>query len=71
MGEGWGGGGDTVGFGVGAGSRSLPPSYNAQKYYDRLPELKQAVDQIRSGFFSSDEPDLFRDVVDMLFHHDR
>uniref|UniRef100_A0A669QJJ8 Alpha-1,4 glucan phosphorylase n=1 Tax=Phasianus colchicus TaxID=9054 RepID=A0A669QJJ8_PHACC len=45
--------------------------YNAQQYYDRLPELKQAVDQIRSGFFSSDEPDLFRDVVDMLFHHDR
>uniref|UniRef100_A0A8C2TIX9 Alpha-1,4 glucan phosphorylase n=1 Tax=Coturnix japonica TaxID=93934 RepID=A0A8C2TIX9_COTJA len=45
--------------------------YNAQQYYDRLPELKQAVDQIQSGFFSSDEPDLFRDVVDMLFHHDR
>ncbi|XP_065604671.1 glycogen phosphorylase, liver form [Cyrtonyx montezumae] len=45
--------------------------YNAQQYYDRLPELKQAVDQIQNGFFSLNEPDLFRDVVNMLFHHDR
>ncbi|NXL46900.1 PYGL protein, partial [Podilymbus podiceps] len=45
--------------------------YNAQKYYDRLPELKQAIDQIQSGFFSPKEPDLFKDVVNMLFHHDR
>uniref|UniRef100_A0A8C3CML6 Alpha-1,4 glucan phosphorylase n=1 Tax=Cairina moschata TaxID=8855 RepID=A0A8C3CML6_CAIMO len=45
--------------------------YDAQQYYDRLPELKQAVDQIKSGFFSSNEPDLFKDVVNMLFHHDR
>ncbi|XP_075283344.1 glycogen phosphorylase, liver form [Opisthocomus hoazin] len=45
--------------------------YNAQEYYDRLPELKQAIDQIRSGFFSPQEPDLFKDVVNMLFHHDR
>ncbi|XP_010186157.1 PREDICTED: glycogen phosphorylase, liver form [Mesitornis unicolor] len=45
--------------------------YNAQEYYDRLPELKQAIDQIASGFFSPQEPDLFNDVVNMLFHHDR
>ncbi|KAK2539032.1 Pygl [Columba guinea] len=45
--------------------------YNAQQYYDRLPELKQAIDQIKSGFFSPEEPDLFKDVVNMLFHHDR
>uniref|UniRef100_A0A8B9MRU7 Alpha-1,4 glucan phosphorylase n=1 Tax=Accipiter nisus TaxID=211598 RepID=A0A8B9MRU7_9AVES len=45
--------------------------YNAQEYYNRLPELKQAIDQIKSGFFSPDEPDLFKDVVNMLFHHDR
>ncbi|KAJ6654042.1 hypothetical protein lerEdw1_007551 [Lerista edwardsae] len=45
--------------------------YNAQEYYDRLPELKQAVDQIKSGFFSPKQPDLFKDMVDMLFHHDR
>uniref|UniRef100_A0A8C0ICR0 Alpha-1,4 glucan phosphorylase n=1 Tax=Bubo bubo TaxID=30461 RepID=A0A8C0ICR0_BUBBB len=45
--------------------------YHAQEYYNRLPELKQAIDQIRSGFFSPKEPDLFKDVVNMLFHHDR
>ncbi|KFM02078.1 Glycogen phosphorylase, liver form, partial [Aptenodytes forsteri] len=45
--------------------------YNAQEYYDQLPELKQAIDQIKSGFFSPKEPDLFKDVVNMLFHHDR
>ncbi|XP_071601228.1 glycogen phosphorylase, liver form [Heliangelus exortis] len=45
--------------------------YNAQGYYNRLPELKQAIDQIQSGFFSPEEPDLFKDVVNMLFHHDR
>ncbi|NXE51652.1 PYGL protein, partial [Casuarius casuarius] len=45
--------------------------YNAQEYYDELPELKQAIDQIKSGFFSPKEPELFKDVVNMLFHHDR
>ncbi|KAM7109445.1 glycogen phosphorylase, liver form isoform 1-T2 [Ciconia maguari] len=45
--------------------------YNAQEYYDRLPELKQVIDQIKSGFFSPKEPDLFKDVVNMLFYHDR
>nr|XP_013812122.1 PREDICTED: glycogen phosphorylase, liver form-like [Apteryx mantelli mantelli] len=45
--------------------------YNAQEYYDKLPELKQAIDQIKSGFFSPKEPELFKNVVDMLFHHDR
>ncbi|NWJ00014.1 PYGL protein, partial [Crypturellus undulatus] len=45
--------------------------YNAREYYEKLPELKQAVDQIQSGFFSPHEPGLFRDVVNMLFHHDR
>ncbi|KAL8168653.1 UNVERIFIED_CONTAM: hypothetical protein K2H54_009631 [Gekko kuhli] len=45
--------------------------YNALDYYDRLPELKQAIDQIKSGFFSPKQPDLFKDVVDMLLYHDR
>uniref|UniRef100_A0ACB8G5W5 Uncharacterized protein n=1 Tax=Sphaerodactylus townsendi TaxID=933632 RepID=A0ACB8G5W5_9SAUR len=45
--------------------------YIAKDYYDRIPELKHAIDQIKSGFFSPKQPDLFRDVVDMLFHHDR
>uniref|UniRef100_A0A8C3SNC0 Alpha-1,4 glucan phosphorylase n=1 Tax=Chelydra serpentina TaxID=8475 RepID=A0A8C3SNC0_CHESE len=45
--------------------------YNAQEYYDKLPELKQAIDQIKSGFFSPMQPDLFNEVTNMLFHHDR
>lgn len=45
--------------------------YNAQEYYDRLPELRQAVDQIRDGFFSPKEPDCFKDIVNMLLYHDR
>nr|XP_006116366.2 glycogen phosphorylase, liver form isoform X2 [Pelodiscus sinensis] len=45
--------------------------YSAQEYYDKLPELKQAMDQIRSGFFSPQQPDLFKDLSNMLFHHDR
>ncbi|XP_059497433.1 glycogen phosphorylase, muscle form [Stegostoma tigrinum] len=45
--------------------------YNARSYYERLPELKLAIDQISSGFFSPKEPDLFKDIVNMLMHHDR
>ncbi|XP_043371845.1 glycogen phosphorylase, liver form isoform X3 [Dermochelys coriacea] len=45
--------------------------YNAQEYYDKLPELKQAIDQIKCGFFSPKQPDLFNEVTNMLFHHDR
>uniref|UniRef100_A0A8C3BW27 Alpha-1,4 glucan phosphorylase n=1 Tax=Cairina moschata TaxID=8855 RepID=A0A8C3BW27_CAIMO len=45
--------------------------YNALEYYERLPELRQAIDQISSGFFSPGDPGCFRDVVNMLMHHDR
>uniref|UniRef100_H3B242 Alpha-1,4 glucan phosphorylase n=1 Tax=Latimeria chalumnae TaxID=7897 RepID=H3B242_LATCH len=45
--------------------------YNAQEYYDRLPELKEVIDQIKNGFFSPKQPDLFKDIIDMLFHFDR
>ena len=48
-----------------------PHRYNAREYYDRLPELKQAMDQISSGFFSPKDPDCFRDIVNMLLNHDR
>lgn len=46
-------------------------SYNAREYYERLPELKLAVDQIQSGFFSPTQPELFRDLVNVLMNHDR
>lgn len=45
--------------------------YNASEFYERLPELKLAVDQIQSGFFSPTQPDLFRELCDMLLQHDR
>ncbi|RVE60162.1 hypothetical protein OJAV_G00178030 [Oryzias javanicus] len=45
--------------------------YDAASYYNRIPELKQAVDQISEGFFSPDHPGLFKDLVNMLMHHDR
>merc|ERR1712212_775842 len=46
--------------------------YNAFDYYNANPELKQVLDMIRDGFFSlSNSPDEFKDIVDMLLHHDR
>uniref|UniRef100_A0A3P8Z5D2 Alpha-1,4 glucan phosphorylase n=1 Tax=Esox lucius TaxID=8010 RepID=A0A3P8Z5D2_ESOLU len=46
-------------------------SYHATEYYNRIPELKQAMDQIAGGFFSPKQPDLFKELVDLLMHHDR
>ncbi|XP_007886385.1 glycogen phosphorylase, liver form isoform X3 [Callorhinchus milii] len=45
--------------------------YDASEYYRKIPELKEVIDQISSGYFSPKQPDLFRDIVNMLFHHDR
>uniref|UniRef100_A0A4W5MUN4 Alpha-1,4 glucan phosphorylase n=1 Tax=Hucho hucho TaxID=62062 RepID=A0A4W5MUN4_9TELE len=45
--------------------------YDAMEYYNRIPELKQAMDQIAGGYFSPDQHDLFKDIVNMLLHHDR
>uniref|UniRef100_A0A7N8XFN2 Alpha-1,4 glucan phosphorylase n=1 Tax=Mastacembelus armatus TaxID=205130 RepID=A0A7N8XFN2_9TELE len=45
--------------------------YHAAEYYNHLPELKQAIDQIAGGFFSPKQPDLFKEIVNMLMHHDR
>uniref|UniRef100_A0A8C8EW59 Alpha-1,4 glucan phosphorylase n=1 Tax=Oncorhynchus tshawytscha TaxID=74940 RepID=A0A8C8EW59_ONCTS len=45
--------------------------YHASEYYNRIPELKQAMDQIAGGFFSHKQPDLFKELVDLLMHHDR
>lgn len=52
-------------------SALISPRYNAREFYERLPELRQAVDQISSGFFSPKDPDCFKDVVNMLMDHDR
>ena len=46
-------------------------SYDAMVYYKRNPELRRVMDQITSGFFNPKNPDLFKDVTDMLFKYDR
>ena len=45
--------------------------YNAHEFYNKLPELRQCIDMISSGFFSPHDINLFKDVVDMLMNHDR
>lgn len=40
-------------------------------YYKKIPELKQVMDQITSGFFSPRNPDMFKDLTNMLFKYDR
>lgn len=45
--------------------------YNAYDYYNKLPEAKQCIDQIQSGFFSPSNPDEFKDIADVLLKWDR
>lgn len=40
-------------------------------YYKKIPALKEVMDQITSGFFSPKNPELFKDLTNMLFKHDR
>jgi starch phosphorylase len=40
--------------------------YNPGDYYRKDPELKKALDMIRSGSFTPDEPDLFKPIWDKL-----
>jgi starch phosphorylase len=42
--------------------------YNPWDYYEGNPYLKGAIDLISSGFFSPDEPALFKPLVDSLLH---
>ncbi|CAF3685210.1 unnamed protein product [Rotaria sp. Silwood1] len=41
--------------------------YKSKEYYEREPELKRALDQIRDGFFSPEDPNLFADIIKNLF----
>ncbi|XP_058470512.1 glycogen phosphorylase, liver form [Solea solea] len=45
--------------------------YDAMTYYKKIPVLKQVMDQIMSGFFSPKNPELFKDLTNMLLKHDR
>lgn len=44
-------------------------NYQPREYYERIPELKQALDQIHDGFFSPDEPGRFRAIYDSLINY--
>jgi starch phosphorylase len=50
---------------------ALRPGYRALDYYHANPILKQAIDLIRNGFFSPDQPGLFQPLVDLLLNADR
>lgn len=42
--------------------------YNPWNYYNANEELKQAIDQIREGYFSPDNKTLFQPIIDALLH---
>ncbi len=44
--------------------------YRPRNYYETDPELKEALDQIASGYFSPQNPGLFRPLVESLLEHD-
>ena len=44
--------------------------YNPRDFYNKSSELKGVIDLIDSGFFSPENPGLFRSIVDSLMSHD-
>ncbi len=45
-------------------------TYNPGRYYEEDKELKQAINQIRGGYFSPNARELFHPVVNPLLEHD-
>lgn len=48
----------------------LKQNYDPTEYYNSNQELKAAVDQIKSGYFSNGDPELFQPLVDALLEKD-
>jgi starch phosphorylase len=44
-------------------------TYNPRTYVEAEPDLKQALEQIRNGWFSSDEPDRYKGITEALLEH--
>ena len=40
--------------------------YKSKEFYEREPELKRALDQIRDGVYSPEDPNMFNDIVKHL-----
>mgnify|MGYP001602346574 FL=1 len=59
-------------FGLNAAdaAQRLQGGYDPQRISDENPELRQVLDMIGSGYFSPDEPELFRPIVDTLTRGD-
>jgi len=49
---------------------NLRQSYNPRIYYEKNEELKKAIDQIKDGYFSPGQPNLFQPIVDALLQKD-
>jgi starch phosphorylase len=45
--------------------------YNAQDFINKNKDLSQIIDQIETGFFTPDTPDLLKDLAASLKYHDR
>ncbi|HOJ64210.1 MAG TPA: glycogen/starch/alpha-glucan phosphorylase [Spirochaetota bacterium] len=45
--------------------------YNPREYYENNPRLKKVIDLISCGFFSSENPILFKPIIDSLLNHDQ
>ena len=50
--------------------RVVREGYRPREIYEREPELREALDQIRSGVFSGGDAEMFRPLVDSLIDHD-
>lgn len=48
----------------------LKQNYNPTEYYNNNQELKAAIDQIKSGYFSNGDSELFQPLVDALLKED-
>ncbi|HOP85363.1 MAG TPA: glycogen/starch/alpha-glucan phosphorylase [Syntrophorhabdaceae bacterium] len=49
---------------------NLRQSYNPFMYYEKNEELKKAIDQIRDGYFSPEQLNLFQPIVNALLQRD-
>lgn len=45
--------------------------YNPRHYYDTNAELRQVLDQINNGYFSPEDPNLFKDIYNSILFQDR